>query len=59
MNAGRLGRDVKAVKPPGHKRGLVVETSDIEKGPLVGKATVNTRSTNHTWLQKLWGNGWK
>lgn len=52
---------VKAVYPPGHKRGLVVDVKDPEKGPqpLDGKAPQNTRPRENTWIQKLWGDGWK
>jgi hypothetical protein len=52
---------VKAVYPPGHKRGLVVDVKDPEKGPqpLDGKAPTNTRPRENTWIQKLWGDGWK
>lgn len=52
---------VKAVYPPGHKRGLVVDVKDPEKGPqpLDGRAPTNTRPRENTWIQKLWGDGWK
>lgn len=52
---------VKAVYPPGHKRGLVVDVKDPEKGPrpLDGKAPVNTRPREKSWAQKLWNGGWK
>lgn len=52
---------VKAVYPPGHKRGLVVDVKDPEKGPqpLDGKAPKNTRPRENTWIQRLWGDGWK
>lgn len=52
---------IRAVYPPGHKRGLVVNTNDPEKGPspLDGKAPKNTRARENTWIQKMWGDGWK
>jgi hypothetical protein len=52
---------VKAVYPPGHKRGLVVDVKDPEKGPqpLDGRAPTNTRPRENTWIQRLWGDGWK
>jgi len=52
---------VKAVYPPGHKRGLVVDVKDPEKGPqpLDGKAPKNTRPRENTWIQRMWGDGWK
>lgn len=52
---------VKAVYPPGHKRGLVIDVKDPEKGPqpLDGRAPTNTRPRENTWIQRLWGDGWK
>jgi hypothetical protein len=50
---------VKAVYPPGHKRGLVVDVRDPEKGPLDGGAPKNTKARENTWVKKVWGDGWK
>lgn len=52
---------VRAVYPPGHKRGLVVDNKDPEKGPqpLEGRAPKNTKPRENTWIQRLWGDGWK
>jgi hypothetical protein len=46
---------VKAVYPPGHKRGLVVDVRDPEKGPLDGRAPKNTKAREPTWIKKMWG----
>ena len=52
---------VNAVYPPGHKRGLVVNRGDLEKGPRVleGRAPQNTRTREKSWVKGLWGHGWK
>ena len=46
--------------PPGHKRGLVVEVRDEERGPLdYGTPPVTTKPKENTWAGRLWGNNWK
>lgn len=56
--ARKVSPGVVAIKPPGHKRGLVVDVNDVEKGPLYSTASINDRP-KETWTKKLWANGWK
>lgn len=44
---------VTAIKPPGHKRGLVVDVKDVEKGPAPAG------EKKKTWLKKFWDDDWK
>lgn len=47
---------VRAIHPPGHKRGLVVDVKakDVEKGGLPER-----KKREVTWVKKLWGPDWK
>ncbi|WPH02482.1 Hypothetical protein R9X50_00534600 [Acrodontium crateriforme] len=46
---------VHAVRPPGQKRGLVINVDDLEKGPL----DTRSKTSKKAFVEKLWGNDWK
>ena len=51
---------VKAADPPGHKRGVVVEVEDEEKGPLdYGTPPKTKKPREKSRIQRLWGNDWE
>lgn len=46
---------VHAVRPPGQKRGLVINVDDLEKG----SRDAGSKPGKKAWVEKLWGNDWK